>query len=336
MYLGQISFQGSSPTRIWSGVGEWANQNTPFYMDSLGYFSLGNSLNIYAPPDNVNNQPTFEIVQQYGRIRFDNASASSWFGMNGPMLQLLPRNISGAGATESLILARSDNDTDYHRHSAAILFPSMSPNDTWNTRPSIWSNYSETRGDYWAFRIQNGSLTGNGGHLGWTAKGTTYLNSPSTLYLESNYGEIISRKSHGGTLYFKVSNIPYGNAAYDLRMDAQWNLYYFSSSKENKQDITYFNDLDSKTVVEDIYKLNPVYFRYKNKEYDVHDSTFNVGYIAEDLDKDNIDWLVSYDEGKPISINYQLISIGLTEAVKDLNERVVQLNERIAQLEGAQ
>lgn len=45
---GTVEYQGSDYSAIYMGTGSYYNSNTPFYVDSQGYFSLGSNLKFYA------------------------------------------------------------------------------------------------------------------------------------------------------------------------------------------------------------------------------------------------------------------------------------------------
>ena len=321
---------GAGNSLIYSGAGNYGNTDTPFYLSSDGYLSMSGTLKIYAPQDNVNNQPSFEITQKYGRIKFD--QTNTWMGTNSVSMQILPRNIVGAGENESFILAKSDVDTQYAKYTAAIMFPTSATHGSFSSRPSLYSNYNEDRASYWAMKLQSNNVNNSLGHIGWQGNGHGYFNSGSNMYLESNSNYIEIRKTGTGSLTLKTYGIPTGAGLYPLKMNGSWEVSYDTSSRRFKQDIHYMTDSDKFIVSDDIYKLNPVYFRYIS--IPKYSSTFNIGYIAEDLSDSGIDWLVAYDEdGQPANIRYEHISIGLVEVAKQQKQEIDTLKEIVLQLE---
>ncbi len=100
-------------------------------------------------------------------------------------------------------------------------------------------------------------------------------------------------------------------------------IYYQSSSARVKENIRPFVDNWQKVL-----SLEPKQFTYKESGHQ------SIGYIAEQLDSLGLTALVQYDQnGNPISINYQLLSVYVIELLKEYNQRIAELESLVRQLQ---
>ncbi len=99
------------------------------------------------------------------------------------------------------------------------------------------------------------------------------------------------------------------------------NIYYYSSSRETKTDIHPFIEEFTK-----ILEANPVKFTDKTSGEE------NIGYIAEDFDELGLNDLVIYENGKPKSLSYELISLYNLEIIKMQQETIREKEKEIEAL----
>ncbi|NPA34253.1 MAG: hypothetical protein GXO48_04920 [Chlorobi bacterium] len=100
-------------------------------------------------------------------------------------------------------------------------------------------------------------------------------------------------------------------------------IYYQASSAQQKKDIKPFSDQWNKVL-----SLEPKQFTYKESGHQ------SIGYLAEQLDSLGLKAIVQYDQnGNPISINYQLLSIYTIELLKEYNQRITELENLVRQLQ---
>jgi len=99
-------------------------------------------------------------------------------------------------------------------------------------------------------------------------------------------------------------------------------LCYYSSSEKYKDDIQSLEeDFDR------ILKAEPKSF------VDKLSGLRNIGYIAEEFDQLGLNHLVTYRDGEPDAVKYELVSVCLLELVKELKEKNQELERRIGELE---
>ena len=104
-----------------------------------------------------------------------------------------------------------------------------------------------------------------------------------------------------------------------LVIDASGRILRSSSSKRFKTNIKNFNDDWKKILL-----LQPKEFDYKDTKQ------HSIGYIAEELHELGLNNLVEYDnEGKPLSIHYELITLYLLEIVKQQQKIIEELQAKI-------
>lgn len=99
------------------------------------------------------------------------------------------------------------------------------------------------------------------------------------------------------------------------------NIYYYSSSVKTKTDI--------EPLTEDYYKIlkaNPVSFTDKLS------GERNIGFIAEDFDSLGLENLVIYNEGEPVSLSYELVSLYNLEIIKDQQQQIENQQKEIDEL----
>jgi hypothetical protein len=109
---------------------------------------------------------------------------------------------------------------------------------------------------------------------------------------------------------------------HDVQVNADGDLCKVSSSRRYKKNI---RELESHP--DKILDLKPVSFEWKTT------SEQDIGLIAEDVHQ-LIPELVGYDkEGRPDAVRYELVSLYLLEAMKELRAENEELRQRIEVLE---
>jgi hypothetical protein len=99
-------------------------------------------------------------------------------------------------------------------------------------------------------------------------------------------------------------------------------LYYESSSEKYKDDI--------RPLEEDFYKI----LQAEPKSFtDKVSGERNIGFVAEEFDALGLNHLVSYRDGQPDALKYELVSLYLLEVVKDLKVKNEELEKRLETLE---
>jgi translation elongation factor EF-1beta len=108
-----------------------------------------------------------------------------------------------------------------------------------------------------------------------------------------------------------------------------------ASSKKFKKDIEPYEL--SEEDVNNILNLKLSKFRYRNEMKDASSNReWNYGYIAEDVEENALEQIVSYsNEKEPIAIDYGLLSAFVLEIVKQQKEEIESLKKRLSELEGA-
>jgi hypothetical protein len=192
--------------------------------------------------------------------------------------------------------------------------------------------------------------TNNTARLTITSDGKIGINTiddiPSTLTVNGGV-TIESAMLTRGYVWFKNTQGEYNfeNIAYSDRGNMQYEpsngrLFYDSSSRKHKRDITPLQD--------DFYKiLNVEPKTYTRPEFP---DRWEIGYIAEEFDELGLNNLVYYreagknpdgelanpddgiDVGEPQGVNYRKISIYLVEIVRDQQEKLEEFDREIEQL----
>jgi hypothetical protein len=110
------------------------------------------------------------------------------------------------------------------------------------------------------------------------------------------------------------------------------NVYYLTSKKDSKKDIEPLADNFDK-----ILQAQPVSFSDKAT------GMKGIGYIAEDFEKEGLQNLLVYENGKLVSLRYDLISVYNLEIIKEQQKQIdsyklqlESLNEKVKQIESQQ
>jgi hypothetical protein len=112
---------------------------------------------------------------------------------------------------------------------------------------------------------------------------------------------------------------------YVSNTDTRNKLGYVSSSRETKKNIE-----PLAYTVEQILSIEPFQYNY-NAEEDGQPK--HAGFIAEDLHDAGLTGFVSYDDGKPATVNYEFYVVALQQVIKDQEARLKDLEQRISNLE---
>ena len=146
------------------------------------------------------------------------------------------------------------------------------------------------------------------------ANGTTYLGGQAlTVIHGGNVG--IGTTSPGTKL--SIAGLTGTTAGSYLRIYNN-DVYYYSSSIKTKTDI--------EPLHEDFYKIlnaSPVSFTDKVS------GERNIGFIAEDFDKIGLSNLVIYQDGEPVSLSYELISLYNLQIIKDQQKAIKEQQQQI-------
>jgi hypothetical protein len=115
----------------------------------------------------------------------------------------------------------------------------------------------------------------------------------------------------------RIINMDYGSAN-DVQIKSDGNFVQVTSSRRYKEDIK-----DLKVNLLDILKLRPVSFKWKESgEYDI-------GMIAEEVDKCIPDLIVYDEEGRPDGLKYDRISLYLLEIIKAQHDELKKQQNQI-------
>jgi hypothetical protein len=127
------------------------------------------------------------------------------------------------------------------------------------------------------------------------------------------------------------ANGVYGNilttsfrSVYVSSTDTRDKLGYVSSSRETKKNIE-----PLAYTVEQILSIEPFQYNY-NAEEDGQPK--HAGFIAEDLHDAGLTGFVSYDGGKPATVNYEFYVVALQKALREQHTMIVELREEIEKL----
>jgi len=100
------------------------------------------------------------------------------------------------------------------------------------------------------------------------------------------------------------------------------NIYYYSSSRNTKTNIQPLKDNFNKILL-----AQPVSFTDKLSGEE------NIGFIAEDFDELGLNNLVIYENDKPKSLSYELVSIYNLEIIKEQQTKIKRQEKKISDLE---
>ena len=139
-----------------------------------------------------------------------------------------------------------------------------------------------------------------------------------------NINERVGIGTTNPTTKLTVAGLTGTTSYYNLRYrTSDGAIYYYSSSKRYKDDIQPLEgDFDR------ILKAEPKSF------IDKVSGERNIGFIAEEFDELGLDNLVTYRDGQPDALKYELVSLYLLEIVKGLKSENEELKQRIETLEG--
>jgi translation elongation factor EF-1beta len=137
------------------------------------------------------------------------------------------------------------------------------------------------------------------------------------------------------------TNVARGNHTHGVSGSTSRNLNHShsisgtASSKKFKKDIELYEL--SEEDVSNILNLKLSKFKYRNEVKDFSSNReWNYGYIAEDVEENALEQIVSYNnEKEPIAIDYGLLSAFVLEIVKQQKEEIESLKKRLSELEGA-
>ncbi len=138
------------------------------------------------------------------------------------------------------------------------------------------------------------------------------------------------------------TNVARGNHTHSVSGSTSRNLNHShsisgtaASSKKFKKDIELYEL--SEEDVSNILNLKLSKFKYRNEVKDFSSNReWNYGYIAEDVEENALEQIVSYNnEKEPIAIDYGLLSAFVLEIVKQQKEEIESLKKRLSELEGA-
>ena len=371
----QFLFEASATAKFYQGSGTYGNTNTKIYLDYAGNFSLGSFLKasttemLLSPANGGQVKLGYSVIAAFPGWTYDNTNiligtssdvtfanslaltrnndggsknAVIFFPGNADLIR---PQISGGvssltmSSSPSVILSLNDNYTSLYTGPGALLLQSSTNYVSIGAGTSIGvnagtsislSSTADTSIVAWGNATMNapsGTSTLDGYNSTVHAANTATVSATNVhLWATSReYRFLEWPKNYHGTYTLEMGD--YGEICY----------YYRTSSRKYKKDIVYLSQEDRETLANDVLSLNPVMYSYKSG---IGPDT---GYIAEDLDDNNINWLVEYSNGVANAISYDRIPLGLVEVAKvhrsqidSLESTVVQLNERIAQLEGAQ
>lgn len=331
----QFFFSAGSTAKFYQGAGNFDNSDTKIYIDYNGNFSVSNFFRV---------TPTTTTIKTSsgGAIKFQEGTVSL-FGQTLPFLGTYYGESDSLTLNNSMVVGRWTGSID----AGFIRFPTTGTPayiSGGQDFVSVNSGYG-----YDTFSLNAGSAEIAGNNL---VRIRSY--NSGNILLESAYDANISGArdvglyANNGWLYLYASglttlqsgdirypNVPLtGAGSYYFEIGStgrEVKLYSKSSSLRFKKDVYYLNEEDRMVIADDILKLQPVIFSYKENPL----QGVVTGYIAEDLESDGIDWPVVYesDTGLPHSIDYDKISIGLVELAKQQKQEIDTLNELVLQLE---
>lgn len=329
----------------------WGQSDTNIYLDYNGQFSIGGFLKI--------NKTSAVFDLPNGTIKIGDAFA------DGAGIIFSPK--TGGTASNSLRIGRNSGSS----YSAGVYFPATTEGWLQSYIASDQNNYP-----MWIVGARNNeAITQLYTHNSlddtylWSKQSLVLTASGWDAYLTAYKGINIRADTEDIDIYAPLSRIrSYGNsiewistsrnyvfadgwwppntaATYELRMGAYGEIKYRNdglySSRAFKRDIMYLTESDRVSIANDILKLEPVIFRYKSSPIVPTSEDYQIGYIVEDLDENEIIWPLEISEDQAYGLNYDKIIVGAAELLKihqleiqELKQSVIQLNERIAELEG--
>ena len=224
---------------------------------------------------------------------------------------------SGGNATNPMIAPSDDQDT-------GIFFPSANTMafTTGNAeRLRIASNATLMDSDAsgWYFKSMLLSNDGSTGNYRWQF----YLSGNDLFLNDRHYGTVLS--SPTGTGKIRIAQIA-ASSITNLNVTVNGELTTATSDgslKENVEDINY--------GIDEVLKLKPVSYYWKDKEYG---SDKEIGFIAQDIEKVIPEVVTENIKTKLKNVNYEKLTSLLTKAMQEQQTIIEDLKSRIETLEG--
>jgi hypothetical protein len=159
----------------------------------------------------------------------------------------------------------------------------------------------------------------------------------STTSNSSSYALILRNSNPTNLFYVRSDNYinvgtgavapyNYGTTGRSAILELDGSFGYLVSTRESKANIKSISNIDF------INKLNPVQFNYRKK--DIESSIYideiyeniNYGFIADEVEKVNIDLVFYNQDGSLAGVEYNNMIAILTKAIQELNEKLVRNN----------
>jgi hypothetical protein len=188
--------------------------------------------------------------------------------------------------------------------------------DTYISNPSS-NQIKFTTGGTFACYISNqflymGDDDSFGGGITWANDTNTYINNPSADHIQFNTGG--GNRAEFDNTGLTLNTLASGTGT-DLVHDSNL-VKAKSSSKRYKKNI-----IDINLPTDDIYKLRPTTFTWKENE------KIDFGLIAEEVEE-IIPQLVTYNsDSLPQAVRYDLLSVLLLTEIKKMKEEIKELKE---------
>jgi len=186
---------------------------------------------------------------------------------------------------------------------------------------SSWYPYYDGSGDLGvkagtsssAFRWRNLRLTGD-----------VYIGGDGSTNTVGASGGPIIRLLNTGRIYANTLGTGTGSP---IVQDSNGYLRVSSSSRRYKENIL----RSTENLLNDILKINPVTFTYKEEFSGSEINPVTYGLIAEEVDEiEGLKKIINYNlEGTPESISYDRLSVVLAVALKELSQKVDSLSARL-------
>jgi len=191
---------------------------------------------------------------------------------------------------------------------------------------SSWYPYYDGAGD---LGIKAGSTTSTYRWRNLRLTGDVYIGGDgSTNAVGTTAGPII-RLLNTGRIYANTLGSGSGGP---IVQDSNGYIRVSSSSRRYKENIL----PSSESLLNDVLKINPVTFSYKEEFSGLETNPTLYGLIAEEVDEiQGLKKIINYNlEGTPESISYDKLSVVLAVALKELSEKVDSISSRLDALEG--